>query len=323
MPHSITFKAADGFRLHGHEWRHAQADPSRPVVVINPATSVASRYYHRFAAYLHEHDMDVVTYDYRGIGASRPPASLRRLKASWFDWGEQDCEGALRHARAQFPGQPLDVVAHSIGGFALGLAPSNVEVRRVVTMGSQFAYWRDYPPELRRGMLLKWHLAMPLLAVALGYVPAKRLGWMEDTPRGVALDWSTMRPGFERNFRHRSPQGARLASQRLERFAGLRAPLLALSVTDDPFGTEAAIERLLGYYTSSPRTHLRLAPQDIDAAQIGHFAFFHDRFRDSLWPIALEWLTQEALAEMPRSRAIHDFESSSSRLTTHCTTVIR
>jgi len=305
MPQPITFPAADGFRLQGHEWRHAHADPSRPVVVINPATSVASRYYHRFAAYLHAHGMDVVTYDYRGIGASRPPASLRRLPASWYDWGELDCEGALRHVLAAFPGQPLDVVAHSIGGFALGLAPSNDRVRRAFTMGSQFAYWRDYRPELRRGMLLKWHLVMPLLAVALGYVPAKRLGWMEDTPRGVALDWSTMRPGFEQSFRHRSPRGRRLATERRARFGQLRAPLLALSVTDDPFGTEPAIERLLGYFTSSPRTHLRLSPQEVDAERIGHFAFFHDRFRHSLWPIALAWLTQEALPAAAPGRHWH------------------
>ena len=25
-------------------------------------------------------------------------------------------------------------------------------------------------------------------------------------------------------------------------------------------------------------------------ASIGHFAFFHSRFQDSLWPIALRWL---------------------------------
>ncbi|GHE20985.1 alpha/beta fold hydrolase [Halomonas urumqiensis] len=310
MPKPITLTATDGFHLHGSEWRHAPADPARPVVVINPATSVASRYYHRFAAYLHEHGRDVVTYDYRGIGASRPSASLRRCKANWFVWGEQDCEGVLGYVKDAFPGQPVDVVAHSVGGFALGLAPSNAMVRRVFSMGSQFAYWRDYPPELRRGMLLKWHLAMPLLAVALGYVPAKRLGWMEDTPRGVALDWATMRPGFERSFRHRSSHGARLARQRLACFTGLRAPLLALSVTDDPFGTEVAIERLLDYFTASPRTHLRLSPQDIDAAQIGHFAFFHERFRHTLWPLALAWLDSGELpADAPGRRVRRPQES--------------
>ncbi|MOA56679.1 hypothetical protein D3C78_1807120 [compost metagenome] len=52
----------------------------------------------------------------------------------------------------------------------------------------------------------------------------------------------------------------------------------------------AATERLLGYLTDAERVHLRLAPGDISVDEIGHFAFFHDRFRERLWPIALQWL---------------------------------
>jgi hypothetical protein len=36
---------------------------------------------------------------------------------------------------------------------------------------------------------------------------------------------------------------------------------------------------------------------DISVEEIGHFAFFHDRFRGSLWPIALAWLQQGGLPE--------------------------
>lgn len=47
---------------------------------------------------------------------------------------------------------------------------------------------------------------------------------------------------------------------------------------------------LLDYYTGSERHHLRLAPASIEQAEIGHFAFFHERFREALWPLALDWL---------------------------------
>ena len=73
----------------------------------------------RFAAWLFAQGRDVLVYDYRGIGGSRP-ARLAKLRANWLDWGRLDCEAALRYARDAFPGQPIDVVAHSIGGFALG-----------------------------------------------------------------------------------------------------------------------------------------------------------------------------------------------------------
>ena len=78
-------------------------------------------------------------------------------------------------------------------------------------------------------------------------------------------------------------------------FAQVRAKTLAISLTDDPFGTVAATERLLGYLQSAERQHLRIAPVDISVEEIGHFAFFHDRFRERLWPIALEWLQRGGL----------------------------
>ena len=80
-------------------------------------------------------------------------------------------------------------------------------------------------------------------------------------------------------------------------FAQVRAATLAISLTDDPFGTVAATERLLGYLQGAERLHLRIAPVDISVDDIGHFAFFHDRFRDSLWPIALQWLQR---GEVPK-----------------------
>ena len=58
----------------------------------------------------------------------------------------------------------------------------------------------------------------------------------------------------------------------------------------------AAIDRLLSYFSASPQMHLRIKPQDIGETAIGHFAFFHSRFQDSLWPIALQWLQQGELS---------------------------
>ena len=201
MTEPIDIRAADGYALGGFAWRRP-CDPRRPhpVAVINAATSVRCRYYGRFADWLHSHGWDVVTYDYRGIGESRH-RGLRRLQADWIDWGQHDFEGVLQYLAWRFPSQPIDVVGHSAGGFVIGLAASAHRVRRIFTMGAQYAYWRDYAPAARRAMFLRWHVAMPLLARVLGYVPAKRLGWMEDTPKGVALDWARMGPRFEGTVR--------------------------------------------------------------------------------------------------------------------------
>jgi predicted alpha/beta hydrolase len=318
-PCAVAFDAEDGFTIKGFVWRQSGCgnlngesgvDP-RPIAIVNAATSVRCRYYFRFAAYLFAHGWDVLVYDYRGIGESRPPR-LAGFRASWLDWGRLDFEAALRFVQRSFPGQPIDVVAHSIGGFVLGLAPSNAAVRRVFTMGAQYAYWRDYAKRERLAMLLKWHWAMPALAYLFGYVPAARLGWMEDTPRGVALSWSRSRASFEDTYQ-RPPialpddERTKLANG----FARLSAPLLAVSVTDDPFGTVPAIERLLGYFSGSEqRIHLRIAPADAQVDKIGHFAFFHRRFEAMLWPIALQWLKTATIAASFADRTVSRREAT-------------
>ena len=63
------------------------------------------------------------------------------------------------------PGQPIDVVGHSFGGCAAGLGASGHVIRRLVTVGAQFAYWRDYEPVHRWRMFGKWHVVMPLVTM--------------------------------------------------------------------------------------------------------------------------------------------------------------
>ncbi len=301
---ALRMQAADGMGLGGQMWRHAGPSRMRPVVVIAPATSVHSRYYGRFAEYLFEQGFDVLTFDYRGIGLSRPP-SLRGFRADWVDWGEKDLDAALRHAEAECPGQPLHVVAHSIGGFAIGLAPANARIRRIVTVGAQYAHWRDYDRAARARMIVKWHLVMPALTALFGYFPARRLGWMEDTPAGVVRDWSRMAARFEDSVRPRQfVAGAREADLLVQRFSQVTAPILAIGLDDDPHGTPEAIRRLLAYFTASPWRHWHVMPSDIGAVSIGHFAFFHDRFRETLWPLALAWLREAESPEAPPGRLL-------------------
>ncbi|KOX98850.1 alpha/beta hydrolase family protein [Pseudomonas nunensis] len=283
--------AADGFILGGFTWRHAQHDSTRAVVIINAATSVRCRHYSRFADYLFANNFDVITYDYRGIGESRP-ASLKGLDATWTDWGALDFEAMLKRAQRDFPGQPIDVVGHSFGGCAAGLGASGHLIRHLVTVGAQFAYWRDYAPAHRWRMFGKWHLVMPLVTMICGYFPGKRLGWLEDTPAGVVRDWSTPTDRYEKR-----PSGRVIHAKhgRLP-FANVTAKTLAISISDDPYGTIPAIERLLGYFTGSTTIHLRIEPKDIGEEEVGHFAFFRSPYQATLWPIALSWLQNGELA---------------------------
>ncbi len=280
--------ASDDYPLAATLYYSDRLQLPQRVAIINCATGVKASYYARYARFLAAHGYLAITYDYRGIGASRP-RSLRRLKASKSDWGSKDFEGIMQWVIKNFPDADIAVIGHSIGGVLPGFSASNGRIGRMLTVAAQFAYWRDYAAHARCRMLLKWHLLMPLATALAGYFPGRRLGWLEDLPAGVAYEWAFRRAQLE-------PGGA----GRL--FAQLRCPLLAYSISDDDFGTPAAVLRLLRHYRGSERSHVVVRPEQLALAAIGHFAFFHERFSSSLWLESLAWLDDGAIV-----RQVADF----------------
>lgn len=285
----VTLRAADGYLLAGHHW--APVGEARGMVVVNPATAVKAAYYHRFAAFLARHGYAVLTYGYRGIGASRGDDLRRQRDFSKLDWGRFDCDAALAWAKQVCPDAPIHVVAHSIGGLLVGLAANNRHVDRCLTVGAQYAYWPDYAKEGRIAMWLRWHLLMPLMTALLGYFPARWLGWHEDLPAAAAYEWAFRPAKLEAAYRKERAAGTDV----LAHFESMKGDILAIGLGDDPFGTPAAILRLLAYFKGSRRYFAKIEPRSAGVEAIGHFAFFHDRFRDTLWRDVLVWLTEGKL----------------------------
>ncbi|MDQ6433670.1 alpha/beta fold hydrolase [Mesorhizobium sp. LHD-90] len=278
----VTIPCADGVVLHGHFWKAAHGQCTG-TVIVNAATGVIARYYARYAAFLAAHGFDVWTYDYRGIGESRP-ANLRGCGYRWRDWGEKDFEAVLKVARARAGKAPLLVVGHSIGGVLPGLAESAPAIDRMLTVGAQYAYWPDYAPNRGARLFLKWHVVMPLVTAAFGYFPGKRLGWLEDLPAGVANEWSFRGAKMERSH----PRAER--PEVLRRFAAVKAPILAVTVSDDEFATPRAVRRALGYYSGAARQEALLSPSNLGMNAVGHFGLFHDRHASGFWLDTLMWL---------------------------------
>lgn len=281
-PIGITLRCDDGVTLGGHWWS-AQAGQRIGTVIVNCATGVLSRYYHRYAAFLAAHGFDALTYDYRGIGPSRP-ANLKGVNWTWRHWGELDFEAALVHALSRASGTPVHVVGHSIGGFLPGYAGSAPKLASMLTVGAQYAYWRDYRAGRKLGQFMKWHVAMPAITSLWGYFPGRRLGWLEDLPRGVVDSWSFGRRRIEDLL---PPSDRRPV---LDRFAAVTAPVLAVGVSDDVFATHAAMTRSLDYYTGAKAIKVMLHPADLDRESVGHFDLFHARHESGFWLDTVLWL---------------------------------
>lgn len=97
---TITVPARDGFALAATRY-HPDANPTHTVVLIHSATVVPRQYYRPFATFLAEEGYTAVSYDYRGIGGSRP-ASLRGFRAWARDWALLDMAGVIDWAVATF-----------------------------------------------------------------------------------------------------------------------------------------------------------------------------------------------------------------------------
>ena len=278
---AVRIPARDGYALSGTVYAPDASPAAYPTVVIASATAVRRRYYDAFARWLSARRFRVVTFDYRGIGDSRPPR-LRGFAARMCDWGELDLAGVVDWASGQWPASPLRLVGHSVGGQLVGFVEHVDRLDAVLSVCSQSGYWRFWPrgPNAIR-MALNWYLLIPGVARSVGYVP----GWLgigEDLPAGVAREWAAWgrRPRYLLDG----------FPERAARFARYCGPWRAYSISDDPYAPRAAVEALLAFYTRARVEHVHLTPAELGVEAIGHFGFFRERFRETLWTSAAEWL---------------------------------
>jgi predicted alpha/beta hydrolase len=282
----LRFPALDGFDLGGICYRPRASAGAERAVVFSCGGGIRAAYYRRFASYLAEKGIPVLTYDYRGIGQSRP-THLRGFSATAEDWAEYDCGGAIAWLSARYPDAELIGIAHSVGTLLLGGAPNAGEISRFVLICSHTGYFGDYRPRYRLPMALLWHGVMPGLTRLLGYFPGRRLGLGEDLPSGIALQWAARRTPDLRLAGIREPERARAS---LARCKALSGPALVVSFTDDAFATEAGTRRLLSYYPRIRPLWTRIRPSDAGMRAVGHFGFFRSNARATLWPCVLAYL---------------------------------
>jgi predicted alpha/beta hydrolase len=268
--------AVDGFRLSATFFM-----PSRPngsAVIVSSATAVPRGFYRRFATALAGGGYVTITYDYRGIGESRP-ASLRGFEAEVRDWALLDMQGVLDWVHAEFEPNRTFMVGHSVGGQVAGLLERPGRIDGMVTMSAQSGHWRLQGGSQRQAVAFHVYVSFPMLAAVLGYLPWSRFSNAEDLPKGVALEWAR----WCRN-RDYLLGDETLPLERYERFT---APVLAYSFEDDDWGTARSVDAMMSAYPNVERRHL--APADIEMDRIGHMGAFRPEAA-TLWAEVIDWL---------------------------------
>jgi len=275
---AVTIPARDGYTLAGT--LHSSRVDSRRVVVINPAIAVPGRFYRHFADGLTEAGYTALTWDYRGIGASKPKR-LRGFPATVRDWVFSDMAGVVDWVAAELAPRRIFFIGHSLGGQVAGLLDNASAIDGMATMSAQSGHWRLQAGEQKVVALLHTYLTLPLLSRVFGYGPWGLLGPGENLPEMAALEWAgwCRKPGYILGD----------TSLPLERYRGFTAPVLAYSFGDEKWGQPRSVDAMMRAYPNVERRHVDPADFDLDA--IGHVGYFR-QVSKKLWWDTINWLDQ-------------------------------
>ena len=185
--YSLKIPAKDGFLLAAT--LHTKQQPTtKGIIIINEGTAIPQKLYLPYANFLAEQGYDVVTYDYRGIGDSKPK-SLKNFEASIIDWAKLDITGVINWVNHHYPKHPKYIIAHSMGGQILGLVENIRHISKIVTIASSYGNWHNFTRKFKYQAIIMWGFLIPVFTRIYGYFPANKLGLGADWPKGVAQNW--------------------------------------------------------------------------------------------------------------------------------------
>ena len=247
-------------------------DP-RLLVVIHAATGVPAGFYLPFARWLSaQYRAMVLTYDYRGSGASGRP---HRSDATMTDWGLHDATAARHWLVGQAPDLPLWVIGHSLGGMAMAFQPDTARIDRIITVAAGHGHVSDHPWPFQGFAWLLWYLVGPISTVLLGYLPGRRLGLGSNLPKGVFWQWR--RWLLDRKSLPNDP-----ALGGINR-PGYTGPITLIALRDDVMMPPGAVWKMADWHPDAGIEQRLIDPADFGLRKIGHIHAFASR-NAALWP---------------------------------------
>ena len=252
---------------------------AKSVLIIASAMGVKQEFYEKFARFLVDNGITVITFDYIGIGKSLKKP-IRELKNNTADWGKNDLESVIAYAIVNFPTSKKYLLGHSVGGQLIGLSRSSIKMDKIILVATQSGYWKFWKGFSKTKMWFNWHILFPLLTTTFGYLPAKRISGMEDLPKKVAQQWS----GWGKKSEYL------LSEIPIEQtvFDKIEAEITSFSIDDDLLAPRQAVDWMSKKYSNAPLKSIHLTPEDFNINRIGHFGIFKDKFKESLWPLLLK-----------------------------------
>ncbi|MBW8362787.1 MAG: alpha/beta hydrolase [Kaistella sp.] len=252
------------------------------VLLINSATGVKQQIYYSFATFMAENGFTVLTYDYRGIGLSKPK-KMKGFNASMRIWGTLDYKAMTDYLQKEFPAYRKFCLGHSVGALILGMNEDSAIFEKFIFVGTQDAYIGHLDFKVAVTAALGFGIALPVASHLLGYFPAHWFGLGETLPKGTALDWRTLilnKKSTSRLFEKTGDDHSKSLTQ----------ASFVIHAEDDPWVTVKGMESLMNTgYPNLKKTYREIKVSESEKGEIGHINFFRS-FNRNLWKIVLDQL---------------------------------
>lgn len=252
------------------------------LLLINSATGVKQQIYFSFAKYLAENGFTVITYDYSGIGESKPK-EMRGFNGSMRIWGTIDFKTVTYFIQHEYPDYIKFCLGHSVGALILGMNEDSAIFEKFIFVATQDAYLGNLKLKVAITALLGFGIALPMTINLLGYFPAHRFGLGESLPKGVAYDWQTLILNKKST--------SRLYEKIENDFSTkLTQETFIIYAEDDAWVTMKGMESLMNNtYPNLKKAYREVRISESEKSEIGHINFFRS-FNRNLWKIVLEEL---------------------------------
>ena len=272
----LTLTTKDQCQLSAHIFKPKKSN--QKIILINSATGVKQQVYFSFAQFFAEKGFTVITYDYRGIGLSKPE-KMRNFKASMRTWGNEDFKRLTEFVIENFPDYQKFCLGHSVGALIIGMNENSKVFERFIFVATQNAFIGNLKWKTKLEAFFGFGFAQPFFTELFGYFPAHWFGLGESLPKNCAYDWRTL-------ILNRKSTG-KLLLKTNDYSKELNQKVLVLYAEDDVWLTDKGVKSLLNdVYPNLKPDYRFLQTSESEKGEIGHVNFFRS-YNKKLWNIIL------------------------------------
>lgn len=272
----LTLTTKDQCQLSAHIFKPKKSN--QKIILINSATGVKQQVYFSFAQFFAEQGFTVITYDYRGIGLSKPE-KMRNFKASMRTWGSEDFKRLTEFVIENFPDYQKFCLGHSVGALIIGMNKNSKVFERFIFVATQNAFIGNLKWKTKLEAFFGFGFAQPFFTELFGYFPAHWFGLGESLPKNCAYDWRTL-------ILNRKSTG-KLLLKTNDYSKELNQRVLVLYAEDDVWLTDKGVKSLLNdVYPNLKPNYRFLQTSESEKGEIGHVNFFRS-YNKKLWNIIL------------------------------------